>query len=60
MKSIIGGYSLIAASIITLFLLGSGIEAVPSDASWGCWIGIWFTAAAALAVGIQGLRELES
>lgn len=59
MKSIIGGYSLLAASIITLFLLGSGIEAVPADAGWGCWLGIWITAAVAVAAGIIGMRELE-
>ena len=56
----ISAISLILAAIATLFILGSGIEAVPSDASWACWIGIWITSALAVAVGIIGMRSLES
>lgn len=56
----ISAISLILAAIATLFILGSGIDSVPADASWACWIGIWVTSALAVAVGIIGVRSLES
>lgn len=51
--------ALILGSIATLFILGSGIEAVPTDASWWCWAGIWITTLLAVAVGIIGVHNLE-
>jgi hypothetical protein len=56
----ISGISLILASLLTLTVLGSGVEAVPEDASWWCWAGIWFTSILAILVGLLGIERLES
>jgi hypothetical protein len=53
-------FALILGSILTLLVLGSSIEAVPADAPWGCWIGIWVVTAIAVGTGIIGVRTLES
>ena len=56
----ISGISLILAALLTLTVLGSGVEAVPEDASWLCWTGIWFTSILAILVGLLGIERLES
>ena len=56
----ISGISLILAAMMTLTILGSGVEAVPEDASWLCWAGIWFTSVLAILVGLLGIQRLES
>jgi hypothetical protein len=50
--------SLILGSMLTLFVLGSSIEAVPHDAPWACWMGIWLVAAVSVLTGILGANSL--